>query len=220
MKDKLHLDESRIETVRKVFSVVSILGIVTSIVLAVLAYRNGLFSDPRIMQRFLERAGIWGPLLFVVLQIVQCIIPIIPGGITSLVGALIFGPWLGFVLNYIGIYIGEVIIFLMARLLGPNFMRAVVKEETFQKYSSWMTENDAKIKKFFVMTMVLPGMPDDVICMLVGLTKMDVRFYLFHLAWTKVPSLLAYTLFLDKAVESGGQVLDWLKTMLNGLMHR
>lgn len=217
---KFHFDEKHIEKVRKIFSVISVVGICASIILAIVAYRNGLFSDPRVIQRFLKRAGVWGPLLFVILQIVQCIIPIIPGGITSLVGVIIFGPWLGFFLNYIGIYIGEVLIFFMARLLGANFVRAMVKEETFQKYSVWMSENDERIRKFFVITMVIPGMPDDLICMLMGLTRMDAHFYLFHLAWTKVPSLLGYTLFLDKAVASGGRVVDWLKHLFSGFLHQ
>ena len=63
---------------------------------------------------------ILGPIIFMLLQILQVVIPIIPGGISSAAGVLIFGPYLGFVYNYVGISIGSVIIFLLGRRYGKT----------------------------------------------------------------------------------------------------
>lgn len=59
-----------------------------------------------------------GGLVFVFIQIVQVVIPIIPGGISCLAGVILFGAGMGFVYNYVGICIGSVIAFLIAKAYG------------------------------------------------------------------------------------------------------
>lgn len=216
LKEKIdqRVDENKIKRTRKLISIISIVGILATIGLAIYAWNLGLFTDQEKVHTFIKKSGMWGPVFFLLLQIAQCIIPIIPGGITSVVGVFLFGPIQGFILNFLGIYIGEVIIFLMARALGTTFVRAAMPEDSYQKYSKWINENDAKIRKFFIWTMVLPGMPDDIICMIMGLTNMSLKYYMFHLAWTKIPSLFLYTVFLEQVASQGGQILQWFKNLI------
>jgi len=60
------------------------------------------------LQRFIVAFGIWGPIVFIILQIIQVIVPIVPGAISCVAGILIFGNMLGFVYNYIDICIGSI----------------------------------------------------------------------------------------------------------------
>ena len=53
---------------------VSLLGLILCAVLAVLAWNSGLLTSA-----FIRRAGFWGALLFLLLQTVQVVIPILPG---------------------------------------------------------------------------------------------------------------------------------------------
>ena len=55
-------------------------------------YRLGIFTSQEKLDSFIVNLGVWGPLFFVVLQIIQVVVPIIPGGITSIAGVFIFGP--------------------------------------------------------------------------------------------------------------------------------
>ncbi|EAO61482.1 immunoreactive protein Se23.5, partial [Streptococcus agalactiae 18RS21] len=41
------------------------------------------------------------------LKLYRLFFPVIPGGVTTVAGFLIFGPTLGFIYNYIGIIIGS-----------------------------------------------------------------------------------------------------------------
>ncbi len=207
-------DEAKVARMRKIFSVVTLVGMAIAVGLVIYGWRIGLFSDAQKVQDLLRRAGFWGPFLFILLQIFQCVFPIIPGGVTSLIGVYMFGAFNGFFLNFIGIYIGQIIIFLLARWFGIMFVRSLVSEKNYEKYSKWLDEKQERIDRFFIVTMILPGMPDDIICMLMGLTQMSFRYYAFHLAWTRVPALLLYTLFLDRAFTSGGAVLEWIKQRL------
>lgn len=205
------IDPVKSAKLRRLVTIATIIGISICVVLGLYGWRLGIFTNTEKMQEFISRSGAWGVFFFFLLQIIQCIIPIIPGNVTSLFGIYFFGPLPGFLLNYLGICTGEVIIFLLARAFGPTFVHALMKPQTFDKYSKWLDANDEKIKKFFIWTMVLPGMPDDVICMIMGLTKMPFKTFFLHLLWTKVPALLVYTFFLDYAFKQGGELFRWLK---------
>lgn len=206
------MDPKKAARLRRLMTIATVSGIALCLALGMYGWHLGIFTSTERMQEFISGAGVWGFFFFFLLQIIQCIIPIIPGNVTSLFGIYFFGPLPGFLLNYFGICAGEIIIFLLARFFGPTFVHAAVKPETFDKYSKWLEANDEKIKKFFIWTMVLPGMPDDVICMMMGLTKMPVKTFVLHLAWTKIPALLVYTFFLDYVFQQGGEMLRWLKS--------
>ena len=47
-------------------------------VFVVFGYQSGIFTDTQKMQAFLERAGVLAPLVFMAIQAVQVVIPILP----------------------------------------------------------------------------------------------------------------------------------------------
>ncbi|MDY5842124.1 MAG: glycosyltransferase [Peptoniphilaceae bacterium] len=189
-------DEKKVKRIRRWVSIGSVLSIVIMVVLGVLAFQHGYFTDPEKMRALIERSGIWGPLIFMLLQVFQCLIPIIPGGVTLVLGVAIFGPVWGFVYNFVGIQIGEILAFVVARILGLTFVRSMVSEETFQKYIGWLDRNQTKFNRFFIIMILLPGMPDDFLCMVAGLSKMSFGYFVFNLMWAKAPTVLAYAFFM------------------------
>lgn len=197
------LQEKLINSNRKLVTVITIIGLAIMVGIAIWAFNKGLFRDRKLMKEFIKSFGIMAPLAFIFLQIIQCVIPIIPGGIAVMVGVYLFGPLQGFIYNYIGIVLGEIGDFLLARYLGVIFVRSMVKDETYNKYKSWMDRNEGAVKKAFIVTMVLPGMPDDIICMLVGLSGMSFYYFFIHLLWTKIPAILGYSLFLEWITKIG-----------------
>ncbi len=194
-------DSQEIEKYRKLINIATVIGVVAVVLLAIWGGNQGLFTDREKMRLLLERAGFWAPLIFVFIQIVQCVIPIIPGGVSLLIGVYVFGPWMGFLYNYIGIILGSTAAFFLARIYGKAFVRVIVNEKSYNKYISWLDRNQKKFNVFFAVAMILPGMPDDIICMIAGLSKMKARTFILTLLWTKVPTIILYTLFLDKAFE-------------------
>ena len=97
---------------------VTIVGILLSLVLVIIGLKMGVFTSPETLQIFLRGAGLWAPLFFVGIQVVQVVFPIIPGGLTCVAGVLLFGPAWGFLYNYVGICIGSCINFSLAKQYG------------------------------------------------------------------------------------------------------
>ena len=107
---------------------VTIVGILISLVLVIIGLKMGVFTSPETLQMFLRGAGLWAPLVFVGIQVVQVVFPIIPGGLTCIAGVLLFGPVWGFVYNYVGICIGSCINFSLAKQYGRPFVERSVSD--------------------------------------------------------------------------------------------
>lgn len=215
MEDRLDtmeeaLSEKTIQGNRRIIQTITILGIALSILLAILAYRAGLFTNKQAMVDFIQGFGIWGPIVFIAIQILQCIVPIIPGGLTLVIGVYLFGPLWGFIYNYAGIILGSIGDFFLARIFGTVFVRSMVKEETYVKYTRWMGNHQKRVNRAFVLIMLLPFAPDDFVCMLAGLSNMKFSYFLFHLLWAKIPSILAYSFFLEWGIDKGLRFLEGL----------
>ena len=91
---------------RKLINFISIIGLGLSIALTIYFINLGVFKDLNALRGLVGDSIILGPIIFVFIQILQVVIPIIPGGISTAAGVLIFGPYAGFIYNYIGICIG------------------------------------------------------------------------------------------------------------------
>ena len=157
--------------------------------------KSGILTDRSQMEALVSKSGIYGPLLFVLIQIVQVVIPIIPGGVTCAVGVVLFGAWEGLLYNYIGIVIGSFINFYLARRYGKCFVQALVKEETYEKYAGWL-ERGKKFDKFFALAIFFPCAPDDFLCMLAGLTRMSFKKFSTIILLGKPASIAIYSLAL------------------------
>lgn len=68
----------------------------------------------------------------------QVVIPILPGGVSCLAGVLIFGPWCGFLYNYLGICAGSMLAFLIARHFGRPLLGRIFRPEQLERYDRWM----------------------------------------------------------------------------------
>ena len=88
-KDKLE-EKLHAERTRKVMNVITAIGLVLVVIGCVVGWRVGLFTDETVLDGFLAKAGPWAPLVFMLIQIIQVVIPIIPGGVSLLAGVLIF----------------------------------------------------------------------------------------------------------------------------------
>ena len=157
------------------------------------AWRSGLFTDQKMLAGFIDRFGMAAPLLFMLLQIIQVTLAIIPGGASCTVGVLLFGPVMGFVYNYVSICAGSCINFFMARRFGHQFVRTFGGEELMDKYIGKLEAHEHFVR-WFAVAIFLPAFPDDFLCMLAGLTHMRKRQFLSILFLAKPASIALYSI--------------------------
>lgn len=179
----------------KSFAVVSVLSLAVCIAFSLYAYNRQLFTSQAALQSYITGFGIAGALIFILFQAVQVVLPILPGGLGCLAGVLLFGPWKGFVYNYIGICIGSIAAFFIARNFGKPVLYALFNEKTITKYEKW-TGSDSKFTKWFAIAIFLPVAPDDFLCYLAGTTQMGWKKFASIILLGKPFSISLYSLIL------------------------
>lgn len=174
---------------------ISIAGFLVSVVLCVIGWQKGIFSSQDRLQQFVNGFGLWGPLIFVVIQAIQVVVPILPGGISCLAGVLLFGALPGFLYNYIGICIGSVLAFLIARSCGRPMLFRMFGEKRMKKYGKWMSEGN-RFTKLFAVAIFLPVAPDDFLCYWAGTTEMRLPTFTSIILLGKPFAIAMYSLGL------------------------
>lgn len=168
------------------------IGMAAVIAFVIYGIHIGIFTSKEKMEAFIRPFGIWGPLVFVLIQVVQVVLPVIPGGISCLGGVLLFGPFYGFLYNYIGICIGSLFAFLLARRYGRDFVIRISGQRIYDKYIGWLDRG----KKFdigFALAIFFPMAPDDFLCYLAGLTHMSVQRFTAIILLAKPASIAIYS---------------------------
>lgn len=179
-------------TSRRLLNIISLAGLIVSVWFTIYCFHLGVFKNTAALQNLVGHAEFFGPLLFIALQIVQVVIPIIPGGISLAAGVLIFGPIEGFVYNYIGIVIGSLIAFFLGRRFGKPLIHHLISQKTYDRYIGWL-DNQNRFTKLFAIAIFLPVAPDDALCLLAGLTKMSFKTFTMIILLGKPATILAYS---------------------------
>lgn len=173
-------------------------GLAACAALAVYGFYTGIFRSQEALGAFLEGFGVWAPLIFVVFQAVQVVIPILPGGIGCVAGILVFGPLAGFIYNYVGICLGSLAAFLLARKYGQPIIESMFSPKLRAKYNHW-TEG-RRFNNLFAVAIFMPVAPDDFLCYLAGTTKMTFRRFTTIILLGKPLAIAAYSFGLSTAI--------------------
>ena len=89
--------------------------------------------------RFLDAAGFWAPLVFILIYTVGVCL-FVPGTFLTGLGAAIFGPYLGFIYVWFGAMLGASAAFVIGRTLGREFAASLVGDR-LKKYDEAIERN-------------------------------------------------------------------------------
>lgn len=177
-----------------------------TVVLTVIGYKKGIFTDETQMELFLNSCGIFAPLFFVFIQAVQVVIPILPGAVGCVYGVMFWGPLKGFIFNYIGICIGSIGAFLIARRFGQRLVIQMTGEKFYDKYSKYL-EMENRFEKIFALLIFLPVAPDDFLCYLAGISKMDLKKFVTIILLGKPAAIFLYSMGLNTVLQKAFSML-------------
>lgn len=88
---------------------------------------------------FLDSAGIWAPLVFVLIYTIGVCL-FVPGTLLTGLGAAIFGPYWGFLYVWFGAMLGASAAFVIGRTLGREFAASLVGDR-LKKYDEAIERN-------------------------------------------------------------------------------
>lgn len=150
-----------------------------------------LFKDREKLEYFIKSLGIWGPAVFISLQIFQVVLAPIPGEATGFMGGYLFGTLLGFIYSTAGLTVGSVINFMLGRILGKRYVRRFIPSQKLEKLDRLVKRQGVII--LFVL-FVFPGFPKDSLCLFLGLTALPLRVFAILAAIGRMPGTFVLSL--------------------------
>ena len=168
--------------------------LILSAVFILYGWLAGHFSSQEAFCAYVEAFGSLGPLFLTVFQILQVILPILPGFLGCIVGVALFGPVCGFIVNYVGISLGSIIAYFLARRYGIHLVEKMV---SMKKYEKWIDRVNRSKSYTWVLflSILLPLAPDDFLCYFSGLLDMKPKKYITIIIVAKPWCILFYSIF-------------------------
>jgi uncharacterized membrane protein YdjX (TVP38/TMEM64 family) len=157
------------------------------------SFRKALhfFRSKDRLNDFIVSFGFYAPLVFISMQILQIVVAPIPGELTGFIGRYLFGIGPGLVYSTIGLTLGSLFAFLLSRRLGMPFVCRFVGQETMRKFNHLMERQGAFFSFIFFL---IPGLPKDYFCYLLGLSPMHIFTFLLISTLGRFPGTLLLTM--------------------------
>ncbi len=159
--------------------------------LAWLLWRSGFFTairSPDDTRRFIQRFAPYSHLVFFLLQFASVILAPIPSNLTAAAGGLLFGTIPAFLLTFTAVAAGSAAVFLLARSLSRPLVVRFVSPHSLQKYGEVLRR---KRDCFLFLAFLFPFFPDDLLCILAGLSQISFRRFLALVLLARPWGLLA-----------------------------
>jgi uncharacterized membrane protein YdjX (TVP38/TMEM64 family) len=178
--------------------VIKVLVLVAFVICAIAVVRftpvkNYLTADE--LGRFLDKAGFWAPLVFIVVYAVG-VCMFIPGTLLTGLGAAIFGAYWGFVWVWIGAMIGASAAFWIGRTLGREFAASLIGDK-LKKYDDAIERNGFAT----VLYLRLVYFPFTPMNFGMGLTKVRFWDYFFGTGLGILVGTFIFTFFIGTLKE-------------------
>ena len=137
---------------------------------------EGKFNSVETLQQYIKGFGILAPMILILIQAFQVVVPVLPGFLGCIVGAVLFGAMGGFWCSY-----------------GAPFVKHLFPAK---QYETWIDrlQNKRSYTCFFFLCILLPLAPDDFLCYFSGIIKMPVKKYVLIILSAKPWCLLFYSL--------------------------
>jgi uncharacterized membrane protein YdjX (TVP38/TMEM64 family) len=194
-------------------------GIVLLTIVCIVATAAGIYFlggiDQEQIQAWLERVGIWAPIIYIILYTIGTIL-ILPSTPLNLSGGAIFGIWWGTLWTSIAALIAAIVAFAFTRTVG--------RDAVSRKLAGRWEAMDAEMRQGGVFYMfairLLPLIPYGIVNFAAGLTSIRFRDYLMGTFLGTVPGILPFVMMGSglQALSSGDIVPLMCALALTGML--
>ena len=155
-----------------------------------------VYKSPEIVKEYIVGFGVFAPVIFILSYLVQAFVPFIPSSIITMSGGYVFGIAFGTVYSLIGVTIGSIIIFLIARKLGRPFFRKIISKKELEHFDVFFKKRG---DRSILLARSIPMLfPLDIVSIAAGLTQINIRHYVIFSILGFIPNLFILALFGER----------------------
>lgn len=206
----------RTNKIRLIAIIIFLIVSISITILSVPILSNLRTEEGRLLvKQKVEQFGIFAPLLYMMLQMLQVVISFIPGEPIEILGGLLFGTFWGFVFTLLGILAGSVVVYYLVKSFGKPLVYSFVSEEKIGKYRLFNDEKRLEMLTFILF--LVPGTSKDALTYIIPLTKINPVKYFALSTIARIPSIVTST-FLGSSIGKGNILLSVIIFILTGAL--
>jgi len=145
-------------------------------------FKNGLneifnvliSKDEKKIESWIQKFGIAGPLVLILVMMVQMFLFVVPNILVMIIAIVIYGPVWGSIISLVGVFCSSSLGYALGRYLGPVTVNKLIKPQTQVKISDF-------IERYGVGAIAitrLASLSNDSLSIVAGLLKMSYRKYI------------------------------------------
>jgi len=146
-----------------------------------------LFESMLELREYVMSIGALAPLAFFFLQFFQVVLAPIPGNITTVAGGMLFGFLNAFLISIAAVFLGSISAFMLGKMFGRPLVERIAGKKLVEKY---MTSVSSRQRIVLILMFLLPFFPDDMLCLIAGLSPMRLRKFSLIVITTRPWGLL------------------------------
>jgi len=147
-----------------------------------------IIKEPSLLKEWMANFGSFQIIMFILIQAFQVVIFIIPGELVEIAAGFLFGTTLGSIYSIMGIAFGSAISFMIARILGYEFVKWVVPEQMFNRWNVFINEDKRGGIVLFLLYFI-PGTPKDALAYFAGITPVSYVKFIFISMFARLPAI-------------------------------
>ena len=154
-------------------------------------------SEPERFRDWIGERGVWGVAAFMLLNMLQVFVAVIPGGPFSVAAGYAFGPLWGTAVCLAATTAAACLVLLLVRRFGGAAVRFLAGREPeelalFQKME--------RVEWVLFLVFLIPGSPKDVLSYAAGMTKISLPSWIVINLIGRIPGILLSTLGGDRVM--------------------
>lgn len=165
-------------TMEKISRILLAMFVVCCVIAIWFLSKSGFFqaiASQETMQAYIQQWAPYSQLVFFLIQLCSVVVAPIPSNITAMAGGVLFGGWMSFFLTYLAVVLGSMLVFWLGRQLGRQKIAQWIGRTHMETYMGYV---EKKAGVFLLLAFLLPFFPDDILCILAGLTTISYRRFL------------------------------------------
>ncbi len=184
----------------KIFFVILSFAAISVLLYLILKAFN--IADTNTLKALINKSGKYGFIVYTIILIIVlvafCFVPLLNTGLAVL-GIALFGSKVAFITNIIAVFFSTTILFFIGDKLGEKFASKLVGKKNLEE-----TQNriDHKSRFWLPILFITPGIPDEAICLVAGMTK--IKYWYITLI-----SVIYHTIEIGLFCFIGSGIINW-----------
>ena len=137
---------------------------------------------------FLEKYKFQSIPIYIILQILQIVISVLPGQVFQLAAGYLYTFWPALLFSCVGAFLGTTITFCLANWLGSDFVHLFFSKDKTEEYVKKLNSKRAYTVVFLLYA--IPGIPKDVVSYAAGLSEMRYKPFIILSTIGRLPGMM------------------------------